>query len=85
MALRTVAAKLKAPVASLKQAWAVCRPQAKGPKLSKGLDMDLSDPHIRRVFDENAKLLNRKRTKETAALIVFMTGTTGSALLAMRY
>nr|XP_045084763.1 swi5-dependent recombination DNA repair protein 1 homolog [Aegilops tauschii subsp. strangulata] len=27
MALRTVAAKLKAPVASLKQAWAVCRPQ----------------------------------------------------------
>uniref|UniRef100_A0A453DW23 Uncharacterized protein n=1 Tax=Aegilops tauschii subsp. strangulata TaxID=200361 RepID=A0A453DW23_AEGTS len=43
MALRTVAAKLKAPVASLKQAWAVCRPQVRSPSLlPQSLSFDLT-------------------------------------------
>ncbi|KAF7034691.1 hypothetical protein CFC21_045672 [Triticum aestivum] len=73
MALRTVAAKLKAPVASLKQAWAVCRPQAKHPL--EGLNVD---PLTLQEMKALERAVRAGEMKQTLVTIGFMGGLTGA-------
>ncbi|KAE8804381.1 hypothetical protein D1007_19400 [Hordeum vulgare] len=71
MALRTVAAKLKSPVASLKQAWAVFRPQAKHPLGGRYVD-------IRQEMKALERAVWVSEMKQTLISIGFMSAFTGA-------